>query len=138
MRFLADMGIASDVTDALRVVGHDAVHLRDRGLGRLSDAEILNLALHDRRIILTHDLDFSRLLALSGAGEPSVITFRLSNMTPTSVLPRLFLALSTFKGELARGCAISVTDGAQRCRDLPMLGSGEQEKQDGTDVPGAR
>jgi len=41
MRFLADMALARSTVVFLRAQGHDAVHLRDKGLQRLSDTEIV-------------------------------------------------------------------------------------------------
>ena len=72
MRFLADMGIARDVLAALRLIGHEADHLSELGLHRLPDEDILAKAAVETRIVLAHDLDFGRLLALSGATAPSV------------------------------------------------------------------
>lgn len=138
MQFLADMGIALDVITALRASGHDALHLRERGLHRMVDDDILALAGQESRIILTHDLDFGRILAHSGATGPSVVTFRLANMAPVSVLSRLYMVLETFSEELARGCAITVTESAIRCRILPMLGPSGQGEGGGVDAPGAR
>ena len=47
--------------------------------------EIVDKARSEKRVILTHDHDFSQLIALSGAQLPSVITFRLANMRSESV-----------------------------------------------------
>jgi predicted nuclease of predicted toxin-antitoxin system len=66
MRFLADMGIAQRVVQWLRSEGHEAVHLRDEGLQRLSNGAIFEKAAAERRIILTFDLDFGEIVALSG------------------------------------------------------------------------
>ncbi|WP_197705185.1 DUF5615 family PIN-like protein [Candidatus Kuenenia stuttgartiensis] len=44
MRFIADMGIAMKVVEWLRENGHDAVHLREEGLHKLSDREIFKKA----------------------------------------------------------------------------------------------
>lgn len=41
MKFLADMGVARSTVAFLRGQGHDAVHLRDEGLQRLDDYEIV-------------------------------------------------------------------------------------------------
>ena len=73
MKFLADMGISLRTINWLRELGHDVVHLRDRGLQRLPDDEILALALVEQRVILTIDLDFAQLLAVSKQALPSVI-----------------------------------------------------------------
>ena len=120
MRFLADMGIAQSTVVYLRVQGHDAVHLRDQGLQRLDDATIVEKAVAEGRVILTHDLDFGRIVATSGSTVPSVITFRLQNMRPSSVNRYLADALARFATELVAGALISVNERAIRVRLLPM------------------
>ena len=67
MQFLSDMGISLDVTLALRQMGHNAKHLREENLQRMFDDEIIEKSSREDRIILTHDLDFGRLLALKQA-----------------------------------------------------------------------
>jgi hypothetical protein len=52
MKFLADMGISLRTVDWLRDKGHDVVHLRDEGLQRLPDDEILEKAKVDRLCVL--------------------------------------------------------------------------------------
>jgi predicted nuclease of predicted toxin-antitoxin system len=59
------MGLARSTAHHLRQQGHDAVHLRDQGLQRLADEEIITKANAEDRVILTHDLDFGRIIALS-------------------------------------------------------------------------
>ncbi len=120
MRFLTDMGIGVDVVVALRARGHDALHLREEGLQRLGDDQILAKARAESRIVLTHDLDMGRLLAAASAAGPSVITFRLSDMRPSSVMAHLLPALEAFAQELAQGAAISISDAAARCHLLPF------------------
>lgn len=71
MKFLADMGISLRTVAWLRDAGYDVVHLRDQGLQKLPDEEILIKARTEVRILLTVDLDFAQLLAVSG--EPSQI-----------------------------------------------------------------
>lgn len=85
MKFLADMGISPEAVRFLNNLGHEAIHLHDQALDREDDPAILEKARRERRILLTHDLDFSDLIAASGAALPSVITFRLRNMKPASV-----------------------------------------------------
>jgi len=80
MRFLADMGISPNTVAFLRAQGHDAIHLLEVELERLTDPAILEKALQEECILLTHDLDFGELLAASKAQLPSVIIFRLQNM----------------------------------------------------------
>ena len=65
MRFLADMGVSIRVVEWLRNNGHDAKHLREEGLHRIPNGEIFTKAIHEDRIIITFDLDFGEIVALS-------------------------------------------------------------------------
>ncbi len=78
MRFLADMGVSMYTVRWLRAQGHEAVHVRELGRQRASDAEILAIALADQRAVITMDLDFGQLLAITGGRLPSVILLRLA------------------------------------------------------------
>jgi predicted nuclease of predicted toxin-antitoxin system len=44
VKFLADMGVSMTTVDLLRQAGEAVVHLRDEGLHRLPDGEILEKA----------------------------------------------------------------------------------------------
>ncbi len=79
------MGIARDTVEFLNQTGHDAVHLYERALTRLSDWEIIEIARNEMRIVLTNDLDFGDLMAAGKDALPSVIVFRLRNMRPENV-----------------------------------------------------
>jgi predicted nuclease of predicted toxin-antitoxin system len=120
MRFLADMGISPKVVDVLERLGHQAVHLQEQGLHRLRDSAILEKARTERRILLTHDLDFGDLLAASGADLPSVILFRLRNMRPERVDLYLLNIISQYAEALEEGAIITVTEGRVRVRSLPL------------------
>lgn len=87
MRFLADMGISPRSVVYLNDLGHDAVHLHDEDLDRLSDADILAKAQNQGRVVITHDLDFGDLIAASKTHLPSVIILRLRNMSADRVNP---------------------------------------------------
>jgi predicted nuclease of predicted toxin-antitoxin system len=65
MRFLADMGVDARVVQWLKERGHDALHLRDEGLHRLPNGEIFNKAAREHRVLLTFDLDFGEIAALT-------------------------------------------------------------------------
>ena len=120
MKFLADMGLARSTVAYLRAQGYDAVHLSDEGLQRLSDDEIVAKAQAEGRVILTHDLDFSRIVALSRVDVPSVITFRLQDMRPTQVNRYLVEILARFIGQLEAGALLSVNEHGIRVRLLPV------------------
>ena len=120
MKFLADMGISPGAVRYLRQQGHDAVHLIEQNLGRLSDEAILAKARIEARIVLTHDLDFADLMAASRAELPSVVIFRLSNMTAANVKRYLDLLVQNHTESLERGAIFSVTEKRIRIRTLPI------------------
>ncbi|ANV88589.1 MULTISPECIES: DUF5615 family PIN-like protein [unclassified Picosynechococcus] len=120
MKFLADMGISPKTVRWLRNQGHDAIHLLEQGLEKLTDAQILEKARQENRIILTVDLDFGTLLALSKAKLPSVVIFRLGNASREVIEDRLAFVLEQCSTELRQGVAISVDDEKVRLRSLPM------------------
>ena len=124
MKFLLDMGIARSTADFLRNQGHNAIHLREQGLQRLSDHDIIDKARVEGRVILTHDLDFGRIIALSQSHLPSVITFRLNNMQPSQVNHYLAQTLVRFAGQLEAGALVSINEQAIRVRPLPVGDAG--------------
>jgi len=120
MKFLADMGISPRTVARLRQQGYDSVHLVEQGLEKLEDRDILLKAEREKRIVLTVDLDFGYLLAVSGAELPSVILFRLGNESREVIEEYLDDVLSKCSKELESGAIISVKDDGFRVRLLPI------------------
>jgi len=120
MKFLADMGISPRSVAFLQERGYHATHLCEIGLERMSDADILEKARREGFVVLTHDLDFGELIAISGAKLPSVVTFRLRNMKPNNVNHYLQNLVSRHKDTLEEGAVFSVTEGRIRVRRLPI------------------
>jgi predicted nuclease of predicted toxin-antitoxin system len=120
MRFLADMGVSPRTVDWLRSQGHDAIRLNEEGLHRLPDPQVMDKALKEKRILLTMDLGFGALLAMSKSHFPSVILFRLSDETSKAINERLGEILGLFEQELENGAIISVNDEVVRVRSLPL------------------
>ena len=78
MRFLFDAALSPESAAFARSAGADAIHARDLDMLRASDMQILARAARDGRILVTLDLDFPRILALSEAGAcPGVVLFRM-------------------------------------------------------------
>ncbi len=120
MRFLCDMGLAQSTLTFLSKKGHDAVHLRDEGLHRLSDIDITKKARKEGRIIITFDLDFGDIMAASGEISPSVIILRLDDQRPQQVNNRLGQVLAESYQSLIKGAVISVDENRHRVRMLPI------------------
>jgi predicted nuclease of predicted toxin-antitoxin system len=120
MRFLADMGVAMHVVEWLREEGHDARHLREEALQRLPDDQIFAKAIAENRIVLTFDLDFAEIVALSNRQTVSVVIFRLRNTRTRHVIERLRVVLQEAGQALARGAVVVVEEGRLRVRRLPV------------------
>ena len=67
MKFLVDMPLSPALARWLEHEGHDAVHACDIGLSCASDEAVLNEARGERRVVVTADLDYPRLLTLAGS-----------------------------------------------------------------------
>lgn len=62
MRWLCNENIPRNLVQELRRRGHDVVWIRETSPG-IADAEVLAIAVRDRRICLTFDKDFGELAA---------------------------------------------------------------------------
>jgi len=86
----------------------------------VSDRAILARARSEGRVIVTQDLDFSALLALSGESAPSVIQLRLERAWPDLVSRRRIDVMPSLREELERGAIASVDEHQLRIRILPV------------------
>lgn len=120
MKLLLDMGLSPRTADFLRAQGHDAVHLSPRGLHRLADRDVMTLAAAEGRVVVTFDLEFSRVLAIQRLVSPSVILFRLERFTTDEVNAIFVSLLAKHSAELAAGAIIVVDPQRVRVRSLPI------------------
>ena len=118
MHLLLDMNMSPKVAERLRAEGHDAVHLRDLGLGRLPDHDVLDHAKTDQRIVVTFDLDFGEIVGL-GAGT-GVILLRLRSVRLAHVRQRISVALTEATEALNAGAVVLVEDARIRVRAWPI------------------
>ena len=121
---LLDANLPPSLVERLRAHGVSVVHARERGLMHASDEEIVANARERGEAVVTHDLDFSRILATSGARAPSLIILRLRQPTPAALAWGLLAARQRAEHDLAEGAIVVVDEGAIRIRALPVGGSG--------------
>ncbi len=114
------MPLAVRVAARLRADGHDAIHLREQGLGRLADEAIFAKAVQEERIIVTADLDFGAILARAGSRTVSVVVFRLTNLQADRVMALLTKVLVEAAADLSRGAVVLVEESRFRVRHLPL------------------
>jgi predicted nuclease of predicted toxin-antitoxin system len=105
LKFLVDNALPPGLADLLRDAGHDAVHVRNYGMQAAKDEQTAARAVHEDRIIMSADSDFSTILAVQEAERPSFILFREPDlMIAADYFDLMAPALPILEPELAAGC----------------------------------
>jgi predicted nuclease of predicted toxin-antitoxin system len=120
MNFLLDMPVSPTLLDVLHAHGHTGVHAHQIGQDRAADADLLDLARREDRIVITADLDFPRLLALSSASQPGVILFRGGNYSDREMQSLLERVLKTVPAETLTKSMCVVDRRRIRIASLPL------------------
>jgi predicted nuclease of predicted toxin-antitoxin system len=84
----------------------------------MSDSDIVAKARSEEKIIITFDLDFGEIMALTGESSPSVILFRMRNQAPRIVATRLIQVVQECHSQLASGSFVTIEDHGYRLRRL--------------------
>ena len=114
------MPLSPTLAEWLQSQGHDAVHASAVGLDRASDTDIMARATEQARTVITADLDYPRLLALTGATGPSLMLFRGGDWGEEEVRARMQQLLTALReSELARSILV-VDRNRVRRRRLPI------------------
>ena len=120
LEFLTNMNISPLTVEQLRKNGWNIVRVSevmDRGS---KDIDILIYAQQQNKVVITQDLDFSAILALSGYEKPSLINLRLENPRPDLVTSRIIEVVSTMEKELEEGVVVTIDETTARYRNLPV------------------
>ncbi|MBX3299420.1 MAG: DUF5615 family PIN-like protein [Acidobacteria bacterium] len=120
MKLLLDQGTPRSAADVLREAGFDVVHTGESGLAEAADAEIIQKASIEDRVVVTLDADFHSLLALSQAENPSTIRIRVEGLRADDFSLLVQYVLSQCEADLKAGAMISVTRSQIRVRRLPV------------------
>lgn len=120
MKLLLDQGTPRSAASLLRQAGIDAVHTGECGLATATDAEIVQWAREQNRVVVTLDADFHALLALSEASKPSVIRFRIEGLRAAEFSEMLQSVIQQCSEDIASGAMLSVTETQIRIRHLPV------------------
>jgi predicted nuclease of predicted toxin-antitoxin system len=117
MRFLADESCDFAVVHALRANGHDVLAVSEV-TPRAEDFEVIRLAVREKRILLTEDKDFGRLVYSHGQKTLGVIFLRF----PTSARKQIskdIMKLVKQQGEKLVGGFVTVQPGRIRISHAP-------------------
>ena len=120
LRIVVDMNLSVEWIPLLEQAGWTAVHWSAIGDLRAEDVTIMAWASSHRHVVFTHDLDFGTALALTQAGEPSVIQVRAQRVLPEHIGPMVLAALKQYERELSTGALVVVEPAKSRVRILPL------------------
>jgi len=100
--------------------GHIAVHWSDVGDPRAPDTVIMAWARQHGYVVFSHDLDFSRMVALSRASGPSVFQVRTEDVLPSGIGDLVLRALRQHGEDLEAGAIVVLDATSSRARILPI------------------
>lgn len=115
------MPLPPALADWLSGDGFDAVHVSDLGMYRSADTDILALAKRENRIVITANLDFPRLLALSRDEAPALILFRGGDWSDTEIINQIKRVLAGVEEDKIANGVLTVDHKRIRWRKLPIL-----------------
>lgn len=118
-RLLVDMNLSCEWIPLLRAAGHEAVHWSEVGDPWAPDVLLMQWASVRGYAVLTHDLDFGTMLALSGADGPSVVQVRSLNVLPETIGSSSSWCSVAMPGRLSRELLwwrMNAINGCEFCR----------------------
>ncbi len=122
MRILVDMNLSPGWCPLLNAQGWECVHWSTVGDYRASDREIMAWAKAHGYVVLTQDLDFSAILAATGANGPSVFQVRAQDALPDRLGEQVVTVLRRYSNALEQGALLSFDEAKSRVRWLPISG----------------
>lgn len=122
MKILIDMNLSPRWVELFDGEGIESSHWASLGATNAPDKEIMNYAKKNDYIVLTHDLDFSAILAVTHGEKPSVVQIRAENVSPDVIGEAVITALRQMAPELENGALITVDPKRTRLRLLPFPG----------------
>jgi predicted nuclease of predicted toxin-antitoxin system len=121
MKLLIDMNLSPRWVNLLTDAGIEAAHWSTVGAANAPDSEIMAFAKANGWVVLTHDLDFSAILAATHGDKPSVVQIRSEDLSPDVIGRPIIDALRQMTSELEEGALLSVDPNRTRLRVLPLL-----------------
>jgi predicted nuclease of predicted toxin-antitoxin system len=99
MKFLADENIEREIIEALRAAGFEIISVRENYAGATDD-EVLQIAVNEKAVILTHDTDFGELVFRFSLQSHGVILLRLSGLNLAEKINKTILAIRQHETDL--------------------------------------
>lgn len=120
MKLIVDMNLTPRWVGLLVDAGIEAKHWSTLGANNALDSEIMAYASANDYVVLTHDLDFSAILAATHGKKPSVVQIRADDVSPDVIGFQVIAALNQMVSELESGALLTVDPNRTRMRLLPL------------------
>jgi predicted nuclease of predicted toxin-antitoxin system len=95
VRWLVDECVAAPLVALLREGGHDVLYVAETAAG-LNDADVIALALQEKRLLLTEDKDFGDLVFRRERAVPGVVLIRIDTDNSRLKATRLAAAIDRY------------------------------------------
>ena len=120
MKLLVDMNLSPRWVAFLQSSGVEVVHWSVIGKANAPDTEIMAYAVMNDWIVLTHDLDFRAILAVTQGEKPSVVQIRADDIDPNIIGAQVVTALKQMESELEAGALLTIDMSRIRLNLLPL------------------
>lgn len=120
MKLIVDMNLSPRWIKLLSDAGVEAVHWSVIGKFNAPDSEIMAYATANDYVVLTHDLDFGSILAVTHGEKPSVVQIRAEDVSPDVIGLQVVTALRQMESELDAGALLTIDTNRTRLRLLPL------------------
>jgi len=120
MKLLVDMNLSPEWVKLLTQADFETTHWSVLGAPGASDREIMDYAKRHGFVVLTHDLDYSAILAATKGDKPSVVQIRAENVSPAAIGNATIQALRQMEAALVEGALLTIEPNRARLRLLPL------------------
>jgi len=127
MKLLIDMNLPPILAERLAEAGIEAIHWFSIGAHDAKDEEILSYARDNDLVLVTSDLDFSTILAITQGSKPSVVQLRLHAVRAERDTPIIAAAVQKSLHDLEQGAILTIDTKRNRLRSLPLFAVAEKQ-----------
>ena len=121
MKLLVDMNLSPKWVGLFHHSGWEALHWSAVGQPTARDSEIMAFAAANDYVVVTHDLDFSAILAVTHGKKPSVVQqIRSEDVSAEFIGKQTVAALRHMQAELEAGALLTIEVARTRLRVLPI------------------
>lgn len=120
MKILLDMNIPIKYAHLLEQKGFEVLRWPDVGRPNATDSEIMEYARENGFVVVTYDLDFSTILAVTHDLKPSIVQIRATLLHAKEIVDLVIAAMLQNKDNLISGAILTIDSKKARFRMLPL------------------